>query len=134
MHENQKTEPLSGTDAGRGSLKRSATMKPQDDMQKEFTSAMLDIYRSVVKETGYRPTYFLQMVTETSGYEAAMHLIYAGKPSDGYTELHSRRRLDLTVEVLVLRPKWNALFTDEDRTKARKRLEEYGFDFAKHGL
>lgn len=95
---------------------------------------MLDIYRNVVKETGYRPTYFLQMVMDTSGYEAAMHLVHAGKPSDGYTELHSRKRLDLTVEVLVLRTKWKTLFTDEDRTKARERLEEYGFDFAKHGL
>jgi hypothetical protein len=109
-------------------------MNHQDDIQKEFTGAMLDIYRSVVKETGYRPTYFLQMVTETSGYEAAMHLIHAGKPSDGYTELHSRKRLDLTVEVLVLRPRWTVLFTDDDRAKARKRLEDYEFDFAKHGL
>jgi hypothetical protein len=109
-------------------------MKPTLDLEKKFTGAMLDIYRRVVRETGYRPTYFLQMVTETSGYEAAMHLIHAGKPSDGYTELHSRKRLDLTVEALVLRDEWKALFNDDDRAKARKRLEDYDFDFAKFGL
>jgi len=109
-------------------------MKSKDDIYKEFTAAMVDIYRRVVKETGYRPTYFLQMVVETSGHEAAMHLIHAGQPSDGYTELYSRKRLDLTVEALVLQPKWNSLFTDDDRAKARKRLEDYRFEFAKYGL
>jgi hypothetical protein len=109
-------------------------MKPEDDLNKEFTAAMVDIYRRVLKETGYRPTYFLQMVVETSGHEAAMHLIHAGQPSDGYTELYSRKRLDLTVEALVLQPKWKPLFTDDDRAKARKRLQDYHFEFAKYGL
>jgi len=109
-------------------------MKPEEDLNKEFTAAMVDIYRRVLKETGYRPTYFLQMVVETSGHEAAMHLIHAGQPSDGYTELYSRKRLDLTVEALVLQPKWKPLFTDDDRAKARNRLRDYHFEFAKYGL
>jgi hypothetical protein len=117
-------------------MKRAPTpeMKPEENLHKEFTAAMIEIYRRVVKETGYKPTYFLQMVVETSGHEAAMHLIHAGQPSDGYTELFSRKRLDLTVEALVLQPKWKSLFTDEDRTKARKRLEDYRFEFEKYGL
>lgn len=109
-------------------------MTPEDDLHKEFSAAMVDIFRRVVKETGYRPTYFLQMVVETSGHEAAMHLIHAGQPSDGYTELYSRKRLDLTVEALVLQPKWRPLFTDDDRAKARGRLQDYHFEFAKYGL
>ena len=95
---------------------------------------MVDIYRRVVKDTGYRPTYFLQMVIETSGHEAAMHLVHASQPSDGYTELYKRKRLDLTVEALVLQPQWVSLFTEHDRATARKRLKDYEFDFAKHGL
>ena len=109
-------------------------MSSQSDITKEFTAAMVDIYRRVVKDTGYRPTYFLQMVTETGGHEAAIHLIHASQPSDGYTELYKRKRLDLTVEALVLHPKWVSLFSDQDRAKARKRLEDYEFDFAEHGL
>jgi hypothetical protein len=109
-------------------------MNASTDIQKQFTGTMLDIYRRVSKETGYKPTYFLQMVTETSGYEAAMHLVHASQPSDGYTELYTRKRLDLTVEALVLQPKWKTLFSDDDRAKARKRLEDYKFDFTKHGL
>jgi len=50
------------------------------------------------------------------------------RPSDGYTALYERGRLDLTVEALVLRPDWDDLFTAEDRDLARQRLTDYGLD------
>jgi hypothetical protein len=104
------------------------------DIHTQFTGAMLDIYRRALRETGYRATRFLQMVTETSGYEVAMQLVHAPRESEGYTELHQRGRLDLSVEAVVLNPKWAELFTDEDRAAARKRLVAYEFDFKKYGL
>ena len=48
--------------------------------------------------------------------------------SEGYTALWKRRRLDLTVEALILQPQWDKLFTDEERDIARKRLQGYGYD------
>jgi hypothetical protein len=37
------------------------------------------------------------------------------------------KRLDLTVEALVLRPEWSLLFSEEERQIARKRLSDYGY-------
>lgn len=53
---------------------------------------------------------------------------------EGYTDLFIRKRLDLTVEALVLEKKWTPIFAEETRQQARKRLTEYHFDFAKYGL
>ena len=97
--------------------------------QREFTGAMLDIYRRALTETGYRASLFLNMVNDQGGYQAAMTLIHSTQPSDGYTALWERQRLDLTVEALILRPQWHDLFTDDDRRAAYCRLTSYEFQF-----
>jgi len=97
-----------------------------------FHEAMVDIYRRAKSEAGYTATYFLSMVSERGGYETALYLIHTDRPSDGYTALYERGRLDLTVEALVLRPDWDDLFTAEARDLARKRLTDYGFDVDAH--
>jgi hypothetical protein len=38
--------------------------------------------------------------------------------------------LDLTVEALVLRPEFAPLFTEGELTRARERLEQFGYRFA----
>ncbi len=58
----------------------------------------------------------------------AKFLINADKPSDGYTALFEKGRLDLTVEAMVVEePRWYPLFTEEELTRARKRLSAYGY-------
>jgi hypothetical protein len=95
-----------------------------------FHEAMVGIYRRAKSEAGYTATYFLSMVSERGGYQTAQYLIHTPNPSDGYTALYERGRLDLTVEALVLRPKWSDLFSDEDRELAGQRLTDYGFDWS----
>lgn len=68
------------------------------------------------------------MLNERGGLETAQTLLYAGDVSEGYVALWERKRLDLTVEALILDSRWKELFTDEDRAVARERLEKYGFD------
>ena len=41
----------------------------------------------------------------------------------GFSFLRQHKRLDLSIERLVLKPEWNHLFYDEERALARKRLE-----------
>ena len=41
--------------------------------------------------------------------------------------LWERKRLDLTVEAMILRPEWQALFSDVERRIAVNRLREYGY-------
>jgi hypothetical protein len=93
---------------------------------------MFDIYRQAKEKAGYTATIFLRMLNERGGLATAKYLINASKPSDGYTQLYERGRLDLTVEAMIVNnSKWHDLFTKEEIEKARKRLEQYGYQVRK---
>lgn len=106
----------------------------QGDLQKQLHQAMLEIYQRSLKETGVNHSMFHRMIHEQGAHATALHLVHAPKPSDGYTDLYLKGRLDLTVEALVLQKKWDPIFEEETRQLARKRLTEYRFDFTKYGL
>jgi hypothetical protein len=98
-----------------------------DDLQSKFDEAMMNIYRRAIDEAGYKATRFFQMLHDHRGLGTAQILIDSPTVSEGYTALWERKRLDLTVESLVLQPEWQQLFTDEQLRIARERLLEYGF-------
>lgn len=99
------------------------------DLTKQFDEAMFSIYRRAKDEAGYRATVFLDMVATRGGLQTAKYLVNTPKPSQGYTHLYERRRLDLTVEALIVGdPRWHPLFTDEELSKAKRRLKTYGYD------
>lgn len=99
-----------------------------NELEKRFHDAMLNIYKRAKKEARYKASRFLTMVTEQGGVEAARTLLHASSVSEGYTALWERKRLDLTVEAVVLEPEWHGLFSDNERDIAQKRLKEYGYD------
>jgi hypothetical protein len=94
----------------------------------EFTQAMLSIYRNAKSQAHYDAKIFLGMVIDRGGLETARYLVMSDRPSDGYTALYERQRLDLTVEALVIQPEWDDLFSEEERARAHQRLADYGFD------
>jgi hypothetical protein len=100
---------------------------PPEKIERSFHRAMVAIYETAKRELGYNATRFLQMVSEQGGLATAGQLLWSDKPSDGFTTLWSHHRLDLTVEALVLREEYAALFTEVDRQRARDRLELYGW-------
>jgi hypothetical protein len=88
---------------------------------------MVEVHKKAKQEAGYPATYFIQMVSRRGGLATARHLLHAPNVSDGFTALWERGRLDLSVEAVILRERFGALFTDEERDRARSRLEEYGY-------
>ena len=98
------------------------------ELQKSFHAAMIEVYVRAKSEAGYTASRFLTMVTDQGGYEAARTLLHASSVSDGYTTLWERKRLDLTVEAVILRPEWHALFSEEERNVACERLSQYGYN------
>ena len=96
------------------------------ELERRFDGAMLDIYLRAKSDARYNATRFLQMLNEHRGLETARILLHAKTVSEGYTALWERKRLDLTVEALVLAPEYASLFTDDERKIARRRLEDYG--------
>src|SRR4051812_10169951 len=98
------------------------------DLLAQFDGAMFEIYRRAKSEAHYPANTFLKMLTENGGLATAKYLINAPKPSDGYTALYERKRLDLTVEAAVVESlRWHTLFTREELDRARTRLLAYGY-------
>jgi len=100
-------------------------------LAEKFDEAMFNIYRTAKDEAGYNATVFLGMLSTRGGVATAKSLINATKPSDGYTALFERGRLDLTVEAMVVKnPEWRPLFVPVEIERAKKRLKQYGHDLA----
>jgi hypothetical protein len=113
---------------GRAALDLAEAELSNVDIERRFARAMRDVYERARTEAGYTATYFLRMLSDLGPLETANRLLHSQRPSDGFTALWQRGRLDLTVENVVLKPEFAQLFTDEDRDIARRRLAEYGFE------
>ena len=101
---------------------------PPVTLELDFHEAMVELYRRAKREIHYTARYFIDMVSNDGGREAARYLLDTREPSDGYVVLWEHGRLDLSVEAEVLRPHWHDLFSDDQRATAVRRLREYGFD------
>ena len=88
---------------------------------------MLQIYQRAKEECGYNANRFLQMVVNDGGLRTAQKLLDTDNPSDGFVELWKNRRLDLSMENLVLNPKYRSLFSQQEIETAKERLNAYGF-------
>lgn len=97
------------------------------DIEQQFDAAMMSIFHRALNEAKYRAARYHQMLCDHGGLETAQILLHSNNVSEGYTALWERKRLDLTVEALVIQPQWHDLFTDADREIARKRLLNYGY-------
>ena len=96
-------------------------------LERRFDAAMWNLYHRAQREAGYTATRFSRMLSEHGGVETA-HLLLRPIPGPDYatglTELVLRGRPDLTVETLVQEPEFASLFSADELTTARKRLDE----------
>ncbi|MCK4375611.1 MAG: hypothetical protein KAX19_09790 [Candidatus Brocadiae bacterium] len=95
-----------------------------ETLEEQFHKAMIAVYERARDECGYNATRFLQMVMDLGGLEAAKRLLDSDKVSSGLTKLWELGRLDISMEALVIDPKWQGLFTEEEVATARQRLED----------
>jgi hypothetical protein len=90
-------------------------------LEGEFNEAMERIYHDPIP-LGYRAgRYIVGLRHAESGLAYAHHLL-AAKPRKGLSRLQRMGRPDLSVEFLVLNPKYTFLFTDDERQVAWERL------------
>ena len=97
-------------------------------LENDFDKAMMNVYRSAKNECDYNATYFLNMLYEHRSVETAHRLLGGAAPQYGFAKLSECGRLDITVECLVLNPRFQGLFEDHELETARRRLRQYGFD------
>jgi HB1, ASXL, restriction endonuclease HTH domain len=93
---------------------------------KRFDAAMLEVYAAAMREVGYPARRFLAMVRGRGGLEAARQLLAKPGISEGFRRLAEARKLDLTMEFLVLTAEFAQLFSDHEREIARERLLGHG--------
>ncbi len=96
--------------------------------QHELEAALVRVANES-KALGYNPTSFLRMIHELGGLQTTKQLINSDTPSDGFVKLWEMKRLDLTVEALVVESKqFRTLFLTSEILRARHRLKGYGYE------
>jgi hypothetical protein len=99
-----------------------------DKTVKQFNDSMNDIYHQA-KKLGYPANYLQRLIQNKGGWEAAKQLINVDKQHSGLSKLWELKRLDLSVEALVLKPEYVTLFTDEERKVCKERLIQLNHKF-----
>lgn len=92
-----------------------------------FDDRINEVIRESKRDLNYIPHAFLSMIGEYGILTAVKMLINNPKPSEGYLKLWENKRLDLSVEAIVLEEDWGDLFTDAELEKSKKRLVEFGY-------
>ncbi|MFG2058587.1 AAA domain-containing protein [Micromonospora sp. NPDC048930] len=93
-------------------------------LEAAFHEAMVRSYERARDEANYHAALFLRMLTEKGGLATARQLLHNPGVSEGFTALWERGRVDLTVEAVVIWPKFRALFTHEELATASSRVVE----------
>ncbi len=96
------------------------------DAEKRLHRAMIDATKEC-KRLGYPPNFLIQMIQESGPLGACQRILAKPDLSEGFVKLLVLRRPDLTIEAIVLQEEFAKLFTDEERTIARKRLAEVDY-------
>lgn len=104
-----------------------ANVSQTSDVEVDFSQRMKAVYDRGRSEAGYNASYFLSMLSQYGPQETGHKLLASPAISDGFAELWERGRLDLTVEALVVEPKFSELFSDYEVAVARRRLEQFGY-------
>ena len=97
-------------------------------LEDEFNERMQKVYRDGKREARFGAPVFAELMKEHGGLETARRFIHSPDYAAGFTKLWERKRLDLTVEaVIVQEVKWHPLFTAEEIQICTKRLKDYGY-------
>ncbi|MBO5954022.1 MAG: hypothetical protein J6Q53_07905 [Oscillospiraceae bacterium] len=93
-------------------------------MEQKFVAAWLSS-REKAETLGVR----LRPIAAEEVLKQAHRSVSSHRPSDGFTALAAKGRLDLSLEALVIDKRFTALFTDEEANNALTRLLEAGYGF-----
>jgi 5-methylcytosine-specific restriction enzyme A len=100
----------------------------------ELTNALIDVYRRAGQEVGYWSTRFLQAVRRNGGFATAKRMLKPRNTNQraGLDALLKANRPDLTLEAIILQPKFQKFFTESELAVAKERLGKYGEEAAMH--
>ena len=95
-------------------------------LEQELHKEMIAAYQRAGKETGYWGNYFLRSVKKDGGLLTAKRMLRPVKSKTiqkGLQALIDARRADLSLEALVLQPRFVSLFTKDEIDEAERRMK-----------
>lgn len=97
----------------------------QNDVRTQLLKDMIRLYKDTTEI--YYATRYLEMLLEpnANAYEIAIALVN-NDDKLGFTKLHEANRLDLSLEVLLIK-KYQDFFPANVIDKCKKRLTKYGY-------
>lgn len=97
------------------------------DLERNFHNELLDTYYTVKNETGYDAKILFKLIQQKGGLNAAKQLISKPGGTYGYMKLAQFNKLNLSVEALVQKDEYRALFSDSERMLCQEKLKQYGY-------
>lgn len=93
-------------------------------MEQKFIAAWAE-NREKAAKIGVR----MRPVSDAEAMKTAHRSLSGSRISDGFSILSDKKRLDLSLEALVVDKRFTALFSDEEANEALSRLVEAGYKF-----
>ena len=97
---------------------------PLEDDFEQAVSAQIDACQ---RDLRYNPSYLRLLISQHGALGTARRLLVQPAVSDGFVKLWENKRLDLTIEALVLASRFTDLFTEPEQATARARLTDFGW-------
>ncbi|MCL2007895.1 MAG: hypothetical protein FWG77_07385 [Treponema sp.] len=82
---------------------------------------------NLMKEKKYKPTVFINMINDHGEVEAVRRLINNPQASYGFEKLWRMNALHLSLEAIILEEEWIELFSEDERVRARRKLNQCGY-------
>ena len=100
-----------------------------EKLKKEFNNEVLQSVEDS-KKIGYVPTRFIQMLqqSDNNAYEVVQRLV-TKEATSGLEKLWEQGRLDLSVEAIIVQPRYQELFSDEIIKICKRKLKQFGYEF-----
>ncbi|MFV0531750.1 MAG: hypothetical protein ACK5MD_09995 [Flavobacteriales bacterium] len=89
----------------------------------KFNNELAKMVKQSIEEIQYRPTLLIRMANEEGFYHASRKLISKPENTEGFTRLLLEKRTDLSIEYLVVQPKYESLFTEKEIKLCKQRLD-----------
>jgi hypothetical protein len=99
-----------------------------ENLKRELRERYISTYNEC-KKFKYFPRAFLDMVVSSEDIvDVTRKLVHKEGGTSGFTTLFENKRMDLSVERIILEPRYRELFTTEDLQAAYDRLKAYEYD------
>jgi hypothetical protein len=96
------------------------------DLEPQLYQDLLEGYEAPMRLVGYNATRARLLLDQHPPVEAARRLLEGEDWTTGLTRLWEHRLLRYSAEYIVLYPRYEALFTESERSTARRRLADLG--------